>query len=159
VTSYVLATYNNTGYKVMLLLHVLAVIIAFAPAWLTPIVLRASGADRAGSDAMGMSILRLSLPFVAIAGIFGFGLAGMSKPEGSDELLFKMSQGWLIAAIILWVVQLLVLWFLARPAFKALAEGAAEARGRVMAATGITHVILLVMLWLMIFKPGGPSVF
>jgi hypothetical protein len=52
-----------------------------------------------------------------------------------------------------------VLWFLARPAFKALAEGAAEARGRVMAATGITHVILLVMLWLMIFKPGGPSVF
>lgn len=157
MTPYVLATYNNTGYKVMLLFHVLFVIIAFAPAWLTPVVLRMSGAEREGAEALRIAVLRYSLPFVALTGVLGFGLAGMSKPEGSDEVLFKMSQGWLSAAIVLWLVQLAVLWFVARPAFKALGEGVAEARGRVMAATGITHVILLVMLWLMIFKPGGPS--
>ena len=151
------AAYMDNGYKVMLLFHILAVVIAFAPAWMTPLVLRLSGSNPAGAEALQLSILRYSLPFVAIAGIVGFGLAGMSKPEGSDEVLFKMSQGWLVAAIILWLVQLAVLWFVARPAFKALGEGVAEARGRVMAATGVTHVILVVMLWLMIFKPGGPS--
>jgi DNA mismatch repair protein MutL len=39
-----------------------------------------------------------------------------------------------------------------------LAGGDVAARGRVMAATGVTHVILLVMLYLMIFKPGGPGI-
>ncbi len=144
------AEIGSTSYNVMLLLHVLAVIIAFAPAWLTPIVLRAAGADRVGADAMQMSILRLSLPFVAVAGILGFGLAGMS------DKVFKMSQTWLSIAIVLWLVQLAVLFFVARPGFKALAEGDASARGRVMAATGVTHLILLVTLYLMIWKPGGP---
>jgi hypothetical protein len=143
-----LAEIGSTSYKVMLLLHVLAVIIAFAPAWLTPIVLRAAGTDRVGADALQIAVLRLSLPFVAVAGILGFGLAGIS------DKVFKMSQTWLSIAIVLWLVQLAVLFFLARPAFKALSEGDAAARGRVMAATGVTHLILLVMLYLMIWKPG-----
>lgn len=151
------AAYMDTGYKVMLVFHVLAVVIAFAPAWMTPVVLRVSGSNPAGAEALETGVLRYSLPFVAIAGIVGFGLAGMSKPEGSDELLFKMSQTWLVIAAILWLVQLAVLWFVARPAFKALAAGVADARGRVMAATGVTHLILLVTLYLMIFKPGGPG--
>ena len=71
----------------------------------------------------------------------------------ASDPLFKMSQAWLSIAIILWLVQLAVLFFVARPAFKALAAGDAAARGRVMASTGVTHVILLVMLYLMIFKP------
>jgi uncharacterized membrane protein len=150
----IFAAYMDNGYKVMLLVHLLAVVVAFAPAWLTPIMVRVAGTgDRAVADAMGLAVLRLSLPFVAIAGIVGFGLAGMSK-DGADETMFKMSQAWLSIAIILWLVQLAVLFFVARPAFKALAVGDATARGRVMAATGITHLILLVMLYLMIWKPG-----
>ncbi len=57
-----------------------------------------------------------------------------------------MSQAWLSIAIILWLVQLAVLFFVARPAFKALAAGDASARAQVMASTGVTHLILLVML-------------
>jgi len=146
--TFLLAEIGSTPYKVMLLLHVLAVVIAFSPAWLTPLVLRAAGHDRAGAEALEVAVLRLSLPFVALAGIFGFGLAGMS------DKVFKMSQTWLSIAIVLWLVQLAVLFFVARPAFKAVAAGDAAARGRVMAATGITHLILLVMLYLMIWKPG-----
>jgi hypothetical protein len=155
VTPTVLAAVNSTGYKVMLLVHILAVVIAFAPAWLTPILLRVAGnGDKGVADAMGLAVLRLSLPFVAIAGIVGFGLAGMSKPEGGGEALYKMSQAWLSIAIVLWIVQLAVLFFVARPGFKALAAGDASARGKVMASTGVTHLILVVMLYLMIFKPG-----
>jgi hypothetical protein len=46
----------------------------------------------------------------------------------------------------------------ARPAIKAFRDGNAAARGRIMMATGISHLILVVMLYLMIFKPGLPSV-
>jgi uncharacterized membrane protein len=151
----IFAALDSTSYKLLLLFHLLAVVIAFAPAWLTPILFRVAGpTDKNAADALGLAVLRLSLPFVAIAGILGFGLAGMSKPEGGGEALYKMSQTWLSVAIILWLVQLAVLFFVARPAFKALAAGDAAARGRVMASTGVTHLILVVMLYLMIFKPG-----
>lgn len=153
--THLLAAVDSTAYKITLLFHILAVIIAFAPAWLTPILLRVAGVgDAKVSDALGLAVLRLSLPFVAIAGILGFGLAGQSKIPGTDVSQYKMSQTWLMIAIVLWLVQLAVLFFVARPAFKALSAGDAAARGRVMAATGITHVILLVTLYLMIWKPG-----
>ncbi len=158
MTTPVLAAIGSTGYKVMLLVHILAVVIAFAPAWLTPILFRVAGpTDKNAADALGLAVLRLSLPFVAIAGIVGFGLAGMSKLPGADEPAYKMSQAWLSIAIILWLVQLAVLFFVSRPAFKALSAGDASARAKVMASTGVTHLILLVMLVLMIWKPGGPN--
>jgi len=154
----IFAAVNSTSYKIVLLFHILAVVIAFAPAWLTPILFRVAGpTDKNAADTLGLAVLRLSLPFVAIAGILGFGLSGMSKDPGASEATFKMSQTWLSVAIVLWLVQLAVLFFVARPGFKALAAGNAAARGRVMAATGVTHLILVVMLYLMIFKPGGPA--
>lgn len=147
--THVLAEIGSTSYKITLAFHILAVIIAFAPAWLTPLLLKVAGVgDAKVSDALGLAVLRLSLPFVAIAGILGFGLAGMS------DKVYKMSQPWLMIAAVLWIVQMAVLFFVARPAFKALSAGDAAARGRVMAATGITHLILVVMIYLMIWKPG-----
>lgn len=149
MTTPVLAAIDSTGYKIVLLLHILAVVVGFAPAWFTPIMGRliASGDKEAGVQ-LEASILRFSLPGIAIAGLLGFGLAGMS------DKIYKMSQTWLSLAALLWIVLLLVVVFVARPAVKALAAGDMAARGRVMAATGVTHLVLIVMLYLMIFKPG-----
>jgi hypothetical protein len=83
----VLAALNSTGYKIVLLIHVLAVIVGFAPLWLTPVMVRLTAAgDKAAADGLEVSILRFSLPGIGIAGILGFGLAGMS------EKLYRMSQ-------------------------------------------------------------------
>ena len=148
----VLAALNSTGYKIVLLIHVLAVIVGFAPLWLTPVMVRLTAAgDKAAADGLEVSILRFSLPGIGLAGILGFGLAGMS------EKYYKMSQTWLSIAAVLWVVLLALLFFVARPAIKAFRDGDAAARGRIMMATGISHLILVVMLYLMIFKPGLPS--
>ena len=148
----VLAALNSTGYKVVLLIHVLAVIVGFAPLWLTPVMIRLTAAgDKAAADGLEVSILRFSLPGIGLAGILGFGLAGMS------EKVFKMSQTWLSIAAVLWVVLLALLFFVARPAIKAFRDGDVAARGRIMMVTGISHLILVVMLYLMIFKPGLPS--
>ena len=143
---------TGTGYYIVLLLHVLTVIVGFAPLWLTPVMIRLTAAgDKAAADGLEVSILRFSLPGIGIAGILGFGLAGMS------EKYYKMSQAWLSIAAVLWVVLLALLFFVARPAIKAFRDGDAAARGRIMMATGISHLILVVMLYLMIFKPGLPS--
>jgi uncharacterized membrane protein len=144
-----LAAIDSTGYKIVLLLHILTVVIGFAPAWFIPMMgrLAAKGDAEAGAQ-LEASILRFSLPGIVLAGLFGFALAGMS------EKLYSMSQAWLSIAAVLWVVLLLVTVFVARPAVKALSAGDLAARGRVMAATGITHLTLIVMLYLMIFKPG-----
>lgn len=148
----VLAAMNSTGYKIVLLIHVLAVIIGFAPLWLTPVMVRLTAAgDKAAADGLEVSILRFSLPGIGLAGFLGFGLAGMS------EKVFKMSQTWLSIAAVLWVVLLALLFFVARPAIKAFRDGDAAARGRIMMVTGISHLILVVTLYLMIFKPGLPS--
>ncbi len=143
---------TGTGYHIVLLLHVLTVIVGFAPLWLTPVMIRLTAAgDKAAADGLEVSILRFSLPGIGLAGILGFGLAGMS------EKYYKMSQAWLSIAAVLWVVLLALLFFVARPAIKAFRDGDAAARGRIMMATGISHLILVVMLYLMIFKPGLPG--
>ncbi|MCX6510627.1 MAG: hypothetical protein NT081_07435 [Actinobacteria bacterium] len=148
------AEFGN-GYNIVLLLHILAVIVGFAPLWLTPLLVRlTAGGDKAAADGLDVSILRFSLPGIGLAGILGFGLSAMSKQAGSTEALFKMSQAWISIAVVLWIVLLAVLFFVARPAIKAFRDGNAAARGRIMMATGIGHLILVVMLYLMIFKPG-----
>jgi uncharacterized membrane protein len=149
------AAYMDNGYKIMLLLHILAVIVGFAPAWLTPVLVRlTANGDRAAADGLEASVLRYSLPGIGLAGLLGFGLAGMSKVGGSDEPLYKMSQPWLMVAILLWLILLAVVFFVARPAIKRFRDGDSGARGLIGMATGVTHLILVVMLYLMIFKPG-----
>jgi uncharacterized membrane protein len=146
----VLAALNSTGYKIVLLIHVLAVIVGFAPLWLTPLLVRLTAAgDKAAAEGLEVSILRFSLPGIGLAGFLGFALAGMS------DKAYKMSQSWLSIAAVLWVVLLALLFTVARPAIKAFRDGDAAARSRIMIATGISHIILLVTLYLMIFKPGA----
>ncbi len=146
----VLAALNSTGYKIVLMIHVLAVIVGFAPLWLAPVLVRLTAAgDKAAADGLEVSILRFSLPGIGIAGILGFALAGMS------DKVYKMSQAWLSISAVLWVVLLALLFTVARPAIKAFRDGDAAARSRIMIATGISHIILVVTLYLMIFKPGA----
>lgn len=145
------AAIGDTGYNLMLLLHILAVVVGFAPAWLWPVLVRlTANGDRAAADSLEASILRFSLPGVGIAGLLGFGLAGMS------DKVFKMSQPWLMVAILLWLILLAVYFFLARPAIRSFRDGDSSARGMLGMATGVSHLILVVMLYLMIFKPGWP---
>lgn len=146
----ILAAVDSTSYKIVLLLHILAVVVGFAPAWLTPALVRLRKAgDNGAAEQLQLSVLRYSLPGIALAGLFGFALSGMSNET------YKMSQGWLSAAVAIWLVLLAVIVFVVRPAIAQFAKDAGDAaRGRIMMGTGITHLLLVVMLYLMIFKPG-----
>jgi len=136
----------STGYKIIGTLHILAAIIAFGPLFLYPAL------QRAGAGAKIARLhLRMTLPALAVTWALGMGLVGMSKPEGSDDAIFKMSQTWIILALIAWVILMLVGWFMIRPA---LSDDSPTARGRLASGVGISHLLLVVLVYLMVFKPG-----
>ena len=54
-------------------------------------------------------------------------------------------------SLIGWVILMVVSWFMIRPA---LTDTSDAARGRLASGVGITHLLLVVMLYLMVFKPG-----
>ena len=131
----------STGYELLGLLHILSVIAAFGPLFIYPSMLRAG----AGAEVAKWH-LRLSLPALVLVWVFGMGMVGMS-----DEV-FEMSDGWIVASLLLWVGLVAVSWFLIRPS---LTDTSERARSMLSAGLGITHLGLVVLLWLMVFKPGA----
>ena len=77
--------------------------------------------------------------------VLGMGLVGMS-----DDV-WEMTQTWILLSLIGWVILMLVSWFLIRPA---LTDTSATPRSRMASGIGVTHLLLVVILYLMIFKPG-----
>ncbi|MCU1370257.1 MAG: hypothetical protein JWO77_1451 [Ilumatobacteraceae bacterium] len=147
------AAYRGTGYNVVLLLHILAVIVAFAPAFVWPFasvklkkegkqVGPAIGALAAGNTA------KIHGPALVLVGLLGFGLVGMS------DKYIKFDQSWVMAAMVVWFLMLGIIFGLMLPAEKKSANGDESADKLVSMAGGIMHLLLVVMLYLMIFKPG-----
>lgn len=144
-----LAIWNfSTGYQVLGLLHILAAMAAFGPLFLYPRLRRAG-------DTAGLAQLhtKMTLPALTLTWVFGMGLVGMSKPSGADEAWFKMNQTWIVLALLGWVAAMVIGFLLIRPAITDTSEAATK---RFSAGVGATHLILVVMLYLMIFKPGSP---
>jgi hypothetical protein len=139
----VLAIFDiSTGYRILGILHVLAVIIAFGPLFFYPTLQRAG----AGTTIAKLH-LRLVLPALALVWVLGMGLIGTS------DSLWEMSQTWIVLSLIGWVILMLVSWFLIRPS---VTDAGEQARAKMASGIGVTHVLLIVMLYLMVFKPGFP---
>ena len=148
-----LATIDSFGYKLFLLLHIFAVIVAFAPAFVNPILsvrYKRDGGSIPGE--LGAKLAKDSLqvhgPALALAGLFGFGMIGMS------DKVFEFSQSWVSIALLLWFLMLGIVFGLLIPAEKKAAAGDAVAESRVSMFGGMLHVLLLLMLIDMIWKPG-----
>lgn len=148
-----LAAVRDTPYNVVLLLHVLAVMVAFAPAFVHPLVSQQTNSIDATNRSAVLNMLlvngrRVYAPALIIAGLLGFALQGMS------DSAWSFSQTWMWMSAVVWVAMNGVLHGLLLPAEKAVADGDASAKSRVDAGGGAMTVLLLVMLYLMVFKPG-----
>jgi uncharacterized membrane protein len=131
----------STGYQIMGILHVLSVVVAFGPLFLYPSL------HRAGQTVTIAKLhMYMALPALVLMWVFGMGLAGMS-----DDAI-ELSDPWVAVSIVLWAVAVAVSWFLIRPS---LTDTSESARAKLSAGTGVTHLILVVGLYLMVFKPGA----
>jgi hypothetical protein len=153
----ILAELGSTPYNIMLLVHVLLVIVAFGAQFLNPPIYRLAAREGAGGSvarAQALATTRVAIPALLVAGLLGFGLSGLSKIPGTDELQYQLSQVWLSAAVLIWLGQAALYFFAIVPAMRKVGAGDETAAGRIGMFTGILHLSLVVMLWLMIWKPG-----
>lgn len=129
---------DTTGYKILLLVHVLSVVVAFGGNFVQPMLARAGNVS---DEAFGKAVLFIQLPAVILMWVAGMGLVGMS-----DDVI-EMTQTWIAVALVVFVAAAVLLFLIGR-AYRAGSTAA------VPAFTGVLHVLLVVGLYLMIWKPG-----
>ncbi len=148
-----IAAYRETGYNVMLYLHILTALVAFAPAFVHPLLASQTkaldGTNR--GNVLGMLAgngRRIYAPALILTGLFGFAMQGMS------DGVIEFGQTWFWLAIVVWIAMNGVLHAVLLPAERAVAGGDESAAKKVDTGGIILTVLLLVMLYLMVFQPG-----
>lgn len=147
-------------YKLVFLLHILSAIVAFAPAFVWPIVnmqTRKRGATVPAEVAGQVPVNNVIVhgPAMVATGIFGLLMVIMSNESAvTGEKVFEFSQAWVSGAFLVWFALLGVMFGLLVPAERKAAAGDADAAKKVGMFGGFVHILLLVMLILMIWKPG-----
>ena len=137
-----LAAVGDNLYNAVLLLHVVTALVALGP-------VTAHSLARGEQSALTVgSIRRVYGPALLVSGVLGFGLAGLS------DKAFKMSQTWLMIAFVVWVALNGVLHGVVVPAARSAAEGQPMAQRRLDLGAAVVSLLMVVMLWTMIFKPG-----
>jgi quinol-cytochrome oxidoreductase complex cytochrome b subunit len=129
---------DSTGYKILLLIHILAVIVAFGGNFVQPMLARAGNV---ADETFAKVSLYIQLPAIIVVFVAGMGLIGMS-----DEA-WKFSQTWVSLAFLVTILAA-VLQYLVSRAWK---NGNPKS---VPGLTGGLHLLLLIAVYLMIFKPG-----
>jgi uncharacterized membrane protein len=150
----IVADVGSGPYNVFLLLHILAAIVAFAPGFVWPML--TSGLRRAGkslgpeaNQVASDFTMKVQGPAAVLAGIFGIGLIGLS------DKVWEFSQTWISIALVLWFILLGVVFGLLLPTYRKLAGGDTAAEQRAAMFHGMLHLVLVLMLIVMIWKPGA----
>lgn len=149
----ILAAYRDTGYNVMLFLHIVAVLVAMAPAVVHPILFefekRRDDGDLVALSGRISAASKIYAIAVVVAGIIGIGMISMS-----DDLI-GWGDTWVWLSLLVWIALNGVLHGAMLPAEKALAGGDTTAMKKIDTVGPILGVIVLVLIYLMTVKPGG----
>lgn len=149
----ILAAYRDNAYDLVLFLHILTVIVAFAPAVVHPILITFEQRRPEGDvQALAARIVapgRVYAIALALTGILGMGLISMS-----DDVI-SWGDTWIWLSILLWIVLQGVLHGLMLPAERAVASGDESAVRKLDTFGPILGVLAVVLIYLMVFKPGG----
>lgn len=150
----VLAAVRDTGYNLILLLHIVAVLVAFAPAAINPLLERHLA--RNGGDAAIQSWAGFARDYtkkIALSGLVVLLVTGVLMIVMSDEV-WEFSQTWISLSFLVWFAIAGVVSAMILKGERLMAAG--DMKGRELVAKGgpIATLLLLVMLYLMIFKPG-----
>lgn len=141
-------------YKVFFLLHILAVIVAFAPAFVWPLTNAGTRKEGGIGQRVATQVVKNSMvvhgPALVLVGLFGI-LMIVSSNE-----VFEFSQAWISIAFVLWILLVGIVFGAIIPAERKVAAGDESAEKQISMFGGISHVLLLLMLIDMIWKPGFP---
>ena len=131
---------EDTGFRIFFLLHILSVVVAFAP---VVVSLLPGGRDGA-LGTLDRATRTIYSPALILTGFFGIMLI-----VTSDEL-FEFSDTWISLSFVVWIAM--------NGVFHALVLAGQKANDgkKVNNGQAIMTVLLIVMLYLMIWQPGWP---
>ena len=151
----ILADYGDSVFKVLYLGHMLSFVVAFVPAVMNPVLLAKMQKD--GDDGTTLRIaghlaaMARQIHFPALVALGGFGIAMVLV---SDEVI-AFSDTWVSLAFLVWIAIAGVVSGIIMPNERKLAAGDLEAEKKAAMGGQIATVLTLVMLYLMIWKPGA----
>ncbi len=150
----ILAAYDDTLYKILFLGHILSFVVAFAPAVINPIMiakLKSQGDHAALPRVSGiMASNGRQIHFPALIALGGFGLAMVITSDPA----FGFDQTWVSLAFLNWLAITGLVSGVMLPGERKMAEGDLSAEKRVEVCGQVITVLTLLMLYLMIWKPG-----
>jgi uncharacterized membrane protein len=146
---------GSFGYKFLLLLHLVCVVVGFGPYFLNGLLPRAATrASEEGARVVNAATLQIStISQFAIYGVFIFGGAMI----GASDKVWKFSQSWVPISIVLWVAAVGVLHGLVLPTQRKLRDGSgdrAALTNQLSIGMGVLSLIVVVVMILMVWKPG-----
>ncbi len=175
----VLATISSGFYKVVLVLHILCAIIGFGAVFLNGIYgqqMKSRMQSGRGAEALGIyeanyTVSKIGEYFIYAVFVLGFAALGLS------DSFWEFSQTWVWLSVVLFVVALGLSHGVLQPAVRRMGvlmremlagpppaggpppEAAEMAEiGKKLGAIGpVLDLIMIAILFLMVFKPGGPS--
>jgi uncharacterized membrane protein len=173
---HVLAAYNSGIYNFVLLLHIMCAIVGFGAVFLNALYAAQIRARAGTPGALAISEANYAVSTFAEKLIYAVPILGIILIPISDKL-FKFSQGWVSGALVLYIIGIAVSHTVMIPGHRRMnalmreitAAGPAPAGaagpppqaaeieqiGRRMAAGGLfLDVLLIVIVYLMVFKPG-----
>ncbi len=135
--------YEGTTFNIFQILHVVAAIAAFGPLFVYPRL------QRAGQTATVAKLhTSLVIPSLVLVWVLGMGLQGLS------DRVIRVSHLWMSLSIVVWIALVAISWFMIKPSLNDNSEGA----GKLLSAgIGMSHLLLVVSLYLMVFQPGAPG--
>jgi len=148
----VLAAVGSPLYRLLFLGHMISFVVAFAPAVINPVVTAQAKADGPEvlarvSGYMARNGRVIHVPALVALGGFGLGMV-FEGDWGFDHT-------WVSLAFLVWLAMCGVVTAVILPAERLVARGLLEAERKVALGGQTVAVLILVMLYLMIWKPGA----
>ena len=151
----ILGAYGDTLFKVLFLGHMLAFVVAFAPAVINPILmakLKAQGDHATLPKVAGVLAGNgRQIHFPALVALGGFGIAMVLT---SDPAI-TFGDTWVSLAFLDWLAITGIVSAVMLPGERKMAEGDLSAEKKVEVGGQVITVLTLLMLYLMIWKPGA----
>ena len=150
----ILADYGDSLFKVLFLGHIVSLLVAFAPAVINPILAaKVKSADGEETLVKVAGHLYTNGRYIHFPALIALGAFGIAMVLWSDPN-FAFDQTWVSLAFLVWIAIAGVVSGMLMPAEKKLAAGDLSAEKKVAVGGQIVTLLTLVMLYLMIWKPG-----
>jgi hypothetical protein len=174
----ILATYRDGVYDFVLMLHILCAIVGFGAVFLNGLygqeMKKRRGPDAIAIYEANFRVSQIGEYFIYAVFVLGLGLLALAKSPIGDVHVYKFSQTWVWLSIVLYIVGIGLSHGLMIPSVKRMGvlmkemvagpppaggpppqAAEMEKLGKRIGATGATlNVLLIVVLCLMVWKPG-----